>query len=62
MGREGKERRAIGSWERAFDQAAVSPRSSAQRWDRIISDGMQMKSNRLFGDRERGRDRKSDGF
>lgn len=52
-GEREKERRAIGSWERAFDQAAVSPRSSAQRWDGIINDGMQMKSNRLFGDRER---------
>jgi len=50
------------SWERAFDQAVVSPRSSAQCWDGILNDRMKMKSNRLFGDRQKERERKSGGF
>lgn len=51
------ERGKRSSCERAFDQAVVSPRSSAQRWDGIINDGMQMKSNRLFGDRQKEREK-----
>lgn len=64
------ERGKRSSWERAFDQAAVSPRSSAQLWDGIINDGMQMKSYQLFGDRQKQREKvrqilivaKTDGF